>query len=102
MFKNSPEIAQTLGALGEGALLMCPWLLDQKTMDLLSKAGYDPNQDGKIYTGLRVGITTITLVIAVALTVGIVSPIVSILEFLVIGVGVWLIPNLILANSGRR
>lgn len=102
MFKHSPQIAQVLGAFGEGTLLVCPWLLDQITIDLLSQAGYDPNEDGKIYTGLRAAITTIAWVLSTFLTIGMVSSAVSILLFIVIGLGFWFLPNLFLSKMRRR
>lgn len=102
MFKLSPETAQVFGALGEGGLLVCPWLLDQYTMDLLSQAGYDPNEGGKIYVGFKLAISTIVSVLAMALTVGMVNPLVSIAIFLFFALSTWYLPNLILGKMSKH
>ena len=102
MFKLSPEIAAIFGAFGEGVLLVLPWLLDQHTMDLLSQAGYDPNEDGKIYTGIRAAIMTILVTLLAALTAGMIPPLIEIVLCLGSAFSLWMLPNYILSQMHRR
>lgn len=102
MFKLSPEVAAIFGAFGEGVLLVVPWLLDQNTMDLLSNAGYDPNEAGKIYTGIRMALATVLCTLIMSLTVGILHPLVSILLFAGCALGIWMLPNYFLSQMHKR
>jgi hypothetical protein len=102
VFKLSPEIAAIFGAFGEGVLLALPWLLDQNTMDLLSQAGYDPNEDGKIYTGIRAFIFTITIIVIMFFTVGMIHPVIEFVISIACAVGVWMLPNYFLSKMHRR
>lgn len=102
MFKLSPQICVIFGAFGEGVLLVLPWLLDQNTMDLLSQAGYEPNEAGKIYTGMRAFIFTITIILIMSLTVGMIHPVIEFFLSLACAVGVWMLPNYLLSTMQKR